>query len=407
VTRAAPTALVAVALVAAVWGVLHVGWYSTGQIVDYGVYQTYGDRMAHEHAVPYRDFDLEYPPAALPVFVAPALVDSHVGYRKAFRLLMAVLLAACALAALAIGGLRAAVLTAVAPLALGSVVVSRFDFWPAALAVAALAFLLRERVAASAMLMGTAFAAKLWPAVLVPVAVIWLVKRAGGAAALRWLAAAVATAAVWFLPFLALSPGGVAHSFHAQLARPLQLESLGSAVLIAVHHAAGSTLHVSTSFGSQNVTGPGAHALAIATSALGGLALLALYAAFARGEATDADLLRYGVAAVAVTIAFGKVFSPQFLIWLVPLVPLVRGLRGLAASALFLVTCVLTQLWFPHRYWALANSFAAAQSWELLARDLSVLALVAVLAWPRLQHDALGEHRARIEALQRVRTQVD
>ena len=33
------------------------------------------DAVVHDHSVPYRDFDLEYPPAALPVFVAPALLE--------------------------------------------------------------------------------------------------------------------------------------------------------------------------------------------------------------------------------------------------------------------------------------------------------------------------------------------
>jgi len=178
-------------------------------------------------------------------------------------------------------------------------------------------------------------------------------------------------------------------------------------VLIAVHHVAGSTIHVVGSFGSQNVQGTGTHAAAIVTSALGLAALLALYVAFGRGDATDDDLLRYCAGAVAATIAFGKVFSPQFLIWLIPLVPLVRGRRGLVASALLFFACLLTQLWFPQRYWDLANDLATTQSTEVLARDLVVVALAAVLVWPRLQHEVLGEHRARIEALQRVRAQVD
>ncbi len=256
------------------------------------------------------------------------------------------------------------------------------------------------------MLVGTAFAAKLWPILLVPLLAVWIARSAGGRAAARWLGVAAATAAAWFVPFLVLSPGGVAHSFHQQLARPLQLESLGAAVLIASHHLAGTTLHVYGSFGSQNVSGPGAHAAAIATTVVGLAALAATYVAFGRSDADVDDLLRYSAAVVAVTIAFGKVFSPQFLIWLIPLVPLVRGRRGTAATAFLFVSLVLTQLWFPRHYWELATRLSGAQSIELVLRDLTVVGLAAVLLWPRLEHEVLGEHRARVEALERVRSQV-
>ena len=295
--------------------------------------------------MPYRDFQLEYPPGALPVFIAPALLERF-DYRTVFQLLMAACLVGAVLA-FAIAGPWAAVLTAVAPLALGSVVLSRFDLWPAALTVLALAAALRRYWAVSAVVIGTAFAAKLWPAVLIPLVAIWIARREGGRAAARWLGIAAGTSAAWFLPFVLLSPGGVAHSFHAQFARPLQIESLGASLLITWHHVIGTPLYVESSYGSQNLIGPGTHAIAIVTSVVGVLALAAIYVAFARGTSEVGDLLRYAVAAVAVTLAFGKVFSPQFLIWLIPLVPLVRGRRGLWATSLFFTALVLTQLWFP------------------------------------------------------------
>jgi uncharacterized membrane protein len=405
VTRAVASALVVVALSAGVWGLLQVGWYSHFQIVDYGVYQTYGDKVVDEHEVPYRDFTLEYPPAALPVFIAPSLVG--IDYSRAFQLLMAACFAVCVVATFAIGGARAAAVALVTPLALGSVVISRFDLWPAALAVCCLVALLRERQALSAVLLGTAFAAKLWPAVLAPLLLIWLLRSAGTRAAVRWLGVALATAAVWFVPFLALSPSGVGHAFHEQFARPLQIESLGAAVLLVAHDVGDTSLHMVGSFGSQNLTGPGTHAAAVVTSIAGVVALLLVYAAFLRRQPDAGDLLRYCAAAVAFTIAFGKVFSPQFLIWLLPLVPLVRGRRGIVAGALFLSACVLTQLWFPSHYWDLALHFNSTQAWELLARDVAVVALGFVLVWPALQHEVLGEHRMRVEALKRVRAQVE
>jgi uncharacterized membrane protein len=394
-----------VVLAAGVFGVMQFGWYSHGQITDYGVYRQHGDEIVHNHAVPYRDFPVEYPPAALPMFVIPSLLERF-NFNRVFQVLMALCLAGLLLGVDAIAGRKAAVLAALAPLALGSVVLSRFDLWPAALAVLAVAALVRDRLGISAILLGTAFAAKLWPAALVPVAVIWLVRTRGPRAAAAWAGNALAAAAVWFLPFLILSPGGTAHSFHVQLARPLQLESLGSAVLIVIHRAAGTTLHLTSSYGSQNVTGPGAHAAAIVMTIAAFTALVLACVVFARGPATVGRFVTYAAASVVALVAFGKVFSPQYMIWLIPFVLLAPGLRGAAAAVLLFAALVLTQLWFPWHYWALTR-FDSLPAAELLARDLCVVALFAVLVWPALQHEILGEHRSRLEALQRVRTQVE
>jgi hypothetical protein len=76
------------------------------------------------------------------------------------------------------------------------------------------------------------------------------------------------------------------------------------------------------------------------------------------------------------------VLSPQFLVWLVPLVPLVRGRRGMAAGVLLAAALVLTQLWFPYRYWRLVFGLDTEASWLVLARDLVLVGLLVVLAWP-------------------------
>ena len=73
--------------------------------------------------------------------------------------------------------------------------------------------------------------------------------------------------------------------------------------------------------------------------------------------------------------------SPQYLLWLIPLVPLVRGARGIAATMLLTVACVLTQVWFPQRYFAYADTFHLAG--VVLARDLVLVALFVVLVMPR------------------------
>jgi hypothetical protein len=43
---------------------------------------------------------------------------------------------------------------------------------------------------------------------------------------------------------------------------------------------------------------------------------------------------------------------------------------------------VLTQVRFPFRYWDYALRFDATVSWLVLARDILLLVLLAVLAWP-------------------------
>jgi len=410
-------AALALALFLGAWALLHHGTLGKAQITDTGVYSKYGDAVAAGQ-VPYRDFRLEYPPGALPAFVLPALGNQGdpAAYDRWFDRLMALCgclaLAGVALVlrALGAGPLRSGaslLLVAASPLLLGSVVLTRFDFWPAALAVLALAALLHERRVLAALALGAAVAAKLWPFVLAPLVVAHVWRTRGPRAAALWTAGLVAVDAAIFLPFAVLAPDGLGASFHAQIARPLQLESLGSAVLIALHHVAGLHVQVVSSFGSQNVAGTGAHVAAIATTAAGAVGLLAVWVLYARTEAGGERLVAHAAAAVAVLLAFGKVFSPQFAIWLVPLVPLVRGRRGVAAGSLLASVLVLTQLWFPRHYWSLAFGLAPRESWLLLARDLLVLALAVVLAWPRLEHEPLGEGRALLEALQRVRAQVE
>ena len=99
-------------------------------------------------------------------------------------------------------------------------------------------------------------------------------------------------------------------------------------------------------------------------------------------------------ASVAVFVTFAKVFSPQYLVWLLPLVPLVGGRRGAVATGLLGLAALLTQLWFPSHYWELVNDFAPSASWLVLARDLLLLAIVAVLVLPV---GALAARRQRAE----------
>ncbi len=378
-------AVTAAALFLICWGVLHTVWYDDGEIVDTPVYESYGGAIENG-AVPYRDIRPEYPPGALPVFVLPALLsDDAEEFRDFFEWLMAICGAAMVLlTGISLAGLQATrrhVVFALAfvacfPLLLGSVVLTRFDLWPAVLVAGALAALVHGRDRLGFGVLGAAVAVKLYPAVLVPLAAAYVWRRRGRREAIVCLAALAGVVAVVFLPFLVVAPGGVAHSIGTQLSRPLQIESLGSGLYLTAHHLLGIDVEMRSGHGSQNLhsTGTGVAAVLLSLVQAGVLVWIWL-----RRPGTADELVRWSAAALVAFIALGKVLSPQFVIWLVPVVPLVAGLRGLRASILLAGALVLTQLWFPSRYWELARDLDLVPSLLVLARDVVLVALLVVL----------------------------
>jgi uncharacterized membrane protein len=331
--------------------------------------------------VPYRDFAVEYPPGALPVFLVPALADSD--FRVVFEWLMALcgcsMVVAVALAGRRLGfGFGTLAFVALSPLAIGSVILTRFDLWPAMLASFALAALVHDRFRLGHGLLGAAIAAKLYPVVLLPLTVAYVWRRRGRREGIVCAALAIGVPLLAYLPFAVLAPEGVLRSVGRQLSRPLQIESLGSALLLAAHDLLGAGVEVGSSHGSQNLVGTSADVFAVGLSVaqIGVLAWLWLRFARSRELPAPMELAVNAAAALTAFVALGKVLSPQFLIWLVPVVVLARRA---SANAMLAAALVLTQLWFPFRYWDLVRELDPRVSWLVLARDLVLLALLATL----------------------------
>jgi hypothetical protein len=393
---------VAIAVFIGGWIALHYGWLSRGQIIDTPVYEKYGDEMARGN-VPYRDFGVEYPPGALPTFVLPALghEGDPVAYKRRFGALMALcgvgLLIALVFSVASLGfGTGAAagalLLAALAPVLLGTVVLTRFDLWPAALVAGAMALLLGGRSRLGHVLLGVGIAAKVWPVVLAPLTVAYVWRTRGRRDALWCGGLALGVVLAAGLPFFVLSPHGVWTSFERQLSRPLQIESVGAALIVAAHHVLGTDVVMVSSRGSQNIGGGFASAVGVVQSLVELGVLVGIWIAFARRDRTREELVRYAAAAVVAFIALGKVLSPQFLIWLIPLIPLVRRW---SVALLYAAALVLTQAWFPKHYWSYALQFSERVTWLVLLRDAVLIALlVALLKGPReAPAPALGTDR--------------
>jgi uncharacterized membrane protein len=354
------------------------GLFRGAKFRDLHLYREYGDALLAGR-IPYRDFFVEYPPGAIPLFAAPSLAP-----RGAYDAIFKALMTLCCLAAIfcvtfvvareGAGNVRigwTAVFLALVPIALGPISLNTYDAWPAALSVAALAALVTGRDRLALGLLGVAAAAKLYAVLLAPLALVWIWRTRGARSAATAAAAFAAAAAVLVGPWLALSPGGVWDSAHSQIGRALHTESLGASVLLAADRLGlyDATVVRAAPAVSRDLAGGFPDALATAS------AVLAVVAALAPGLIAFRRRVEPGLlfaASVAGSLAFTKVLSPQYLVWLIPLAPF----GGVVAAALLVAALALAQSWYFHYHdlWAIGP-----QVWTLLARNLLLVALFAVL----------------------------
>ena len=426
---AIPTGIVAgsMALFAVSWVVIDMltarAVFGPLVITDTPVYFDFASRMA-SGLVPYRDFPLEYPPGALPAFILPWLIGGAdpTAYATAFQNLML----ACGVAAVAFEGVALISLgaswtrltlalgfTAISPLLVGPVILSHFDMLPAMLTAAAFAAVASRHERLAAVAIGLGAIVKVYPIVLLPVLVMYVWRRGDRREAIIVGAAATITAGVVLLPFAILGPGGILDALVRQATRPLQAESLGAALLFVQRGLTNGTITVETTSGSQNIAGPTGSLFAAVESIALALALIAVWVWFWRGRPQPRRFVQAGVASIVAYVAFGKVLSPQYLIWLVPVVPLLPGIRGILSGGVVAVAYLLTESYFPKRYFSLVNNGDLGVATTVLLRDVSLVALLAAAALP-LKRMWIGGRaawewarvRAPVDAIRRSPAQV-
>jgi uncharacterized membrane protein len=345
---------------------------------DVGIYAHYAHEMTSGHW-PYRDFYDVYPPLAQPLFFVVRLLPGP--FATSFKWTMAL----CGVAALVLlvramqaSLMRSAVaagVVAISPLIVGPVFLNTYDLFPTLLTVATVVSFLRGRERTTYVLLALAVAAKVFPLVLLPLVLIESWERGGRDAARRALAWFGGVLVLVHLPFAVMGPGGLRFSYWVQLRRGLETESLGGGILLVLNRLGVHSVTLrDTAAGSRDVAGTLPNAIAVVSSLAVVVAVLYVAWVYLRGRR---DRFLACAAAVTAFVAFNKVLSPQYVVWLVPLVPA----TGIVAAGVLVVVLALTRAeWnrfvLPH---GSVEHWGDVLSWWILARDLVLVALFALL----------------------------
>jgi len=329
---------------------------------------------------PYRDFSVEYPPGFFALALVPAaFASSDAGYALAFSLWMGALLTAAVWLA-ARTGRRLGIpddavvrLSALAALAAGVICVRRFDA-VVALAVCGLVFgVVTRRPWLAGLLFGAGIAAKGIPLLVAPFPIaVYVAHR-------RWRELAIAAAAAAAVVGVAIAPfvdAPLADLLRYHGERPIQVESTWGALLAIA--GAVAPVRAAFTFGSLNVVAGFDGPLRTIASVLPVAAWLALIVHAIRCRADERRMIRLASVAIVAYMVLGKVFSPQYLTWLVPAGVLASLTAGRAEQRLLIAGLLATQVIYPLLYltalpWTASPVFGAV----VLVRN-GVLAVWAV-----------------------------
>lgn len=344
---------------------------------DLRIYYEYASK-AMEGQVPYRDYVVEYPLAAFPFLFLPRLfVRDLPAYWVAIGLEM---LLANAVGVLGVAWWvnryesrealsRRLIWYSVYFLALCPLLLTRFDMIPTVTGFAAACFWYSGRAGAGGFLAGLGALMKIFPGVLAAPGFVWdlagrgtrpqrgsgpqegeLVVESRSPVELRFRRGwgtftFVATAAAGALGWVALGGVGVIRSLNYHVERGLEIGSVYSGLLMAISTVRGTPLTTLYTHSSMELIAPGSGSLAGIAFPLQVAALLFVAWRFWRTESREP--MRYATAAILAFVVFGKVLSPQYMIWLLPFVAVLGGRVGMLARWAFVGACCATTLIYP------------------------------------------------------------
>jgi uncharacterized membrane protein len=321
-------ALAIVTTAAMVVALDRVDVFSFDYVARYGLWA--GDAFSGSR-VPYQDFSWEYPPLALPAMGLPQVVamplrELQVAPYWVIWVLMLLAVDAWVMRAILVRVAGPSRHPAIqvwlwGPPLLGALCWVRFDLLPAAAALAAVLAAGAGRSVASGVWGGLGAALKIWPGLLVPV------QRNRRTAAFAIAAACAVVALVAAVTFLLTGSTGFAQVLRYQADRGLHVESVLALPLLWADRFGIAAYSVTYRFGAWEIVGPGTDLVAGVASVLfiAGIGVVVLgHWRMMRHDAGARGVGLTGVLLLLVSMATNKVFSPQYVIWL---------LAGVAAAA--------------------------------------------------------------------------
>ncbi len=350
---------IALTIVALIAFELYTDWHDD----SLDIYYTYSTKFL-EGEIPYRDYDMEYPPLALLAFCLPYLLAFGQNLTSAqylrLYLLETVLLSLIVSTIVMLllkrwrpkprGKLKPIALLTIAVAVCAPILPWRYDLFPALLTILALYLLITDKPLASGFCIGVAVGVKLYPMVIIPVLGLYLLTKKDGISLRRFMLGG-GISVLTIIPFFLLSPNQFLSflSYHQQ--RGLEVESLMSGLILLGKTLGYGSAEIVYNYTAFHLSAPYADIalrwLPYLATIMFALVFASCYMHFRRESGhqiipTD-SLVAYTTIALLIFIATNKVFSPQYIIWILPFVPLLR----FRYASLLIIIFFLTMMIFP------------------------------------------------------------
>jgi hypothetical protein len=329
------------------------------------IYFNYSSRMLNGE-FPYRDYSMEYPPLALLAFCFPFLISKNLTLQEYTNLF----LFENVLLSLLVSGLtirissyvsskkqaqiRTAAVSMLASILCAPLFAWRYDLFPAALTLLSLYLLLASRPGLSGFCIGIGAATKVYPFVVIPVMMLYLWINKEKQSLTKFILGGISSS-LTLIPFFIFAPKWVAQflAYHQQ--RGLQLESLLAGIILIGHLLGQTPVKVVSNFGAFHLVSQQADAaldwipyLLILIFAIGIVfCFLNFKQSYKFNKTIPArNIIVYFLVTILTFILTNKVFSPQYIVWILPFIPLVR----FRYASLMVVIMMLSMMIFPLGY---------------------------------------------------------